>query len=71
MTRLPTIEIHGTDKNGTPYVLNHMSSDNAAVQGSNTAYAERALAKLRDMAAGFVMKCQKYLPDDVIKVVEL
>ena len=69
--RAPTIEIHGVDPKGERYVLNHFSGENSGVQGSNPLEIERNLERLRWRAIDCVMRWQKYLPDDYIKVVEV
>jgi hypothetical protein len=71
MTKVPVIEIHGIAPDGTKYVLNHLTNENAAVSGNNPADLERSLNKLRDLAKSYVMRWHHYLPDDKIEVVEM
>ena len=71
MTKIPVIEIHGVDKNGTKYVLNHLTGDNTEVSGASPKDVEARLARLRTHAMNLLMRWQGYLPDDKLSVVEL
>ena len=71
MTHTPTIEIHGQRPDGTTYVLNHLTKENANVSCATGPARETALARLRQHALDCVGRWQALVPDDVVKGVEL